>query len=65
MASSTFAVRIEREGGPVRSAYLPVETEPTVYGTHGPIAEHYGHEPGQYLEHASTLDTSSAPRAVD
>ena len=35
-------VRIEREDGPVRAAYLPVETVPTMYGTHGPVAEHYG-----------------------
>lgn len=49
-------VRIEREGGPVRHAYLPAEAEPTVYGTHGPVAGHYGHEPGQYPEHATTLD---------
>jgi hypothetical protein len=49
-------VRIEREDGPVRAAYLPVESVPTMYGTHGPVAEHYGHELGQYPEHATTLD---------
>jgi hypothetical protein len=49
-------VRIERDHGPVRRAYLPVDTEPTWYGTHGPVAEHYGHAPGDYPEHATTLD---------
>jgi hypothetical protein len=49
-------VRIERDQGPVRRAYLPVGTEPTMYGTHGPVAEHYGHAPGDYPEHATTLD---------
>ncbi|MGH3503352.1 MAG: hypothetical protein ACRDQA_21015 [Nocardioidaceae bacterium] len=49
-------VRIEREEGPVRRAYLPVENEPTMYGTHGPVAEHYAHAPEQYPEHATTLD---------
>lgn len=49
-------VRIEREGGPVRRAFLPAEQDPVVYGSHGPIAEHYGHAPGEYPEHATTLD---------
>ncbi len=49
-------VRIEREGGPVRRAYLPAEVEPVRYGAHGPIAEHYGYEAGRFPEHATTLD---------
>jgi hypothetical protein len=49
-------VRIEREGGPLRHAYLPGETEPVPYGMHGAIAEHYGAAPGQFPDHASTLD---------
>jgi len=48
-------VRIVREGGPVRQAYLPVE-ESVTFGTHGPVREHYGTAPGQYPEHATTLD---------
>ncbi|MGH3811337.1 MAG: hypothetical protein ACRDUV_02625 [Pseudonocardiaceae bacterium] len=48
--------RIERLDGPVRRAQMPAEAEPTWYGTHGPVAEHYGHAPGQYPEHATTLD---------
>ncbi|GAA5132772.1 hypothetical protein GCM10023320_57910 [Pseudonocardia adelaidensis] len=49
-------VRIERENGPVRRAYLPAEADPVYYGTHGPVAEHYGHARGQFPEHATTLD---------
>ena len=49
-------VRIEREGGPLRRAYLPAEDQPVLYGAHGPVAEHYGYPPGQFPEHATTLD---------
>ena len=49
-------VRVERLGGPLRAAFLPGETEPTVYGMHGAVAEHYGAQPGQFPEHASTID---------
>ncbi len=49
-------VRIERLGGPVRQAYLPGDPEPTVYGTHGPVAEHYGVPEGKFPAHATTLD---------
>lgn len=48
-------VRIVREHGPIRSAYLPVGTH-VIFGTHGPVREHYGTAPGQYPEHATTLD---------
>ena len=49
-------VRVERQGGPLRAAYLPGEAEPTLYGMHGAVAEHYGAQPGQFPEHASTID---------
>lgn len=49
-------VRIERDGGPVRRAYLPAEDEPVLYGTHGPVREHYGYPAGEYDDHATTLD---------
>ena len=49
-------VRVERLGGPLRAAYLPGEDEPTVYGMHGAVAEHYGMEPGSSPSHASTID---------
>ncbi len=49
-------VRVERLGGPLRAAYLPGDEQPTVYGMHGAIAEHYGAQPGQFPSHASTID---------
>ena len=49
-------VRVERMGGPLRAAYLPGEEQPTVYGMHGAIAEHYGAQPGDFESHASTID---------
>ena len=49
-------VRVERGPDGVRTAWLPGDAEPTLYGMHGAIAEHYGAQPGQHPEHASTID---------
>ncbi len=49
-------VRIERIKGPLRHAFVPHETEPVKFGTHGAIAEHYGAKPGTYEPHATTID---------
>ena len=50
-------VRIEREKGPVRRAYLPAEREPVIFGVHGAIAEHYKVDPATLKEsHSSTID---------
>jgi len=49
-------VRIERERGPVRRAYLPAEAEPVIFGVHGAIAEHYKVPPDAFPPHATTLD---------
>jgi hypothetical protein len=49
-------VRVERIKGPLRHAWLPAETEPVVFGTHGAVAAHYGVKPGAALPHATTLD---------
>lgn len=49
-------VRIERQEGPIRAAYLPAESEPTLYGVHGAVADHYGVPAGMFDEHATTLD---------
>ena len=49
-------VRIEREGGPLRRAYLPAEDEPVRYGAHGAVAEHYGYSAEEYPDQATTLD---------
>ncbi len=35
----TSKIRIEREQGPARLAYLPSETEPVKFGFHGAVAE--------------------------
>lgn len=52
----TSEVRIVRQQGPRRLAYLPAETEPTVFGVHGAIAEHYGVDPDVADPRATTID---------
>lgn len=47
---------IERREGPNRAAYLPGESEPTMYGVHGAVAEHYGVPENAFEVHATTLD---------
>jgi len=49
-------VRIEREIGPLRIAYLPAETGPVRFGVHGAVAVHYGVSPDVSEPHATTLD---------
>ena len=49
-------IRIERVKGPLRRAYLPVETEPTLFGVHSEIAEHYGVDQNVHEPHATTID---------
>ena len=49
-------VRIERERGPMRRAYLPAEPAPVIFGVHGAIAEHYKVPPESFPPHATTLD---------
>lgn len=49
-------VRIERQGGPQRLAWLPAEREPVRFGVHGAVAQHYGVDPAKYEPHATTLD---------
>ena len=48
--------RIEPLGGPIRAAHLPAEAEPTLYGVHGAVAEHYGVPADAFPPHATTLD---------
>jgi len=52
----TSKVRIEREVGPVRRAYLPAEREPVTFGVHSAIAEHYKVPPDKFPPHATTID---------
>lgn len=49
-------VRIERQVGPLRLAYLPAESKPVVFGVHGAVAKHYGVSPDVSEPHATTLD---------
>ena len=49
-------VHVERVAGPLRLAYLPSEPEPVRFGTHGPVAEHYGIRGDVVEPHATTLD---------
>jgi hypothetical protein len=49
-------VRIERQAGPIRLAYLPAETHPVVFGVHGAVAAHYKVNPAVVEPHATTLD---------
>jgi len=52
----TSDVRIERQRGPLRLAYLPAEKEPVTFGVHGAIAAHYGVSPDVADPHATTID---------
>jgi hypothetical protein len=52
----TSRVRIERQHGPLRLAYLPAEAEPVVFGVHAEVAEHYKVPPDAYPPRATTLD---------
>lgn len=52
----TSRVRIERLRGPLRRAWLPAESEPTMFGVHSEIAAHYGVDPERFAPHATTLD---------
>ena len=49
-------VRIEREKGPLRRAYLPAEEHPVLFGVHSAIAKHYKVDPATIEPHATTLD---------
>ena len=52
----TSHVKIVRQRGPQREAYLPAEEEPVHFGVHSEIAEHYGVDPAAYPPNATTLD---------
>lgn len=52
----TSRVRIVREKGPHRLAYLPAEKEPVIFGVHSEVAQHYKVSPGDFPPHATTLD---------
>jgi hypothetical protein len=53
----TSKVRIVRQQGPLRIAYLPGEAQPVTFSVHGAIAEHYKVDPAKLTEsHAATID---------
>lgn len=58
MSEPTYvsAVRVERQVGALRLAYLPAEAEPVRFGTHGAVATHYGVKGEVPDPHATTLD---------
>jgi hypothetical protein len=53
----TSRIRIVRERGPLRTAYLPGESQPVRFSAHGAIAQHYKIDPASLGEsHAATID---------
>jgi hypothetical protein len=52
----TSRVRIERQRGPMRLAYLPTEKSPVIFRVHSEVAEHYKVSRDDYPPHATTLD---------
>ena len=49
-------IRVRRERGPLRRAWLPAEAEPVVFSTHDEVSEHYGVRPEDVEQRATTLD---------
>jgi len=56
-------VRIERDKGPLRRAWLPAEQEPVILEVHSEIAVHYQVDPANSEPHATTLDCVVAATA--
>ena len=52
----TSRVKIERQIGPMRLAYLPAEAEPVQFGVHSEVAAHYKVPPDKFPARATTLD---------
>ncbi len=49
-------IPLTRVKGPLRLAQMPAEREPVRFGTHGPIARHYGIRGEVHEPHATTID---------
>ena len=49
-------IPLTRVKGPLRLAHLPAEPDPVRFGTHGPIARHYGIQGEVPDPHATTID---------
>jgi hypothetical protein len=52
----TSEIPLTRVRGPLRLAQMPTESEPVRFGTHGPIARHYGIQGEVPDPHATTID---------
>jgi hypothetical protein len=52
----TSRVRIERQVGPMRLAYLPAEKDPVRFGVHSEVAAHYKVPLEKFPPCATTLD---------
>ena len=52
----TAEISLTRVRGPLRLAQMPMESEPVRFGTHGPIARHYGMQGEVPDPHATTID---------
>jgi hypothetical protein len=49
-------VRIHRQGGPQRLAFLPALDDPVQFGVHDEVAAHYHVDPGTVAPRPTTLD---------
>lgn len=49
-------VRIERVKGPLRRAFLPVQSTPVLFGVHSAVAEHYRVDSAIHEPRDTTLD---------
>ena len=49
-------IPLTRVKGPLRLAQMPNEPDPVRFGTHGPIARHYGIEGHIADPHSTTID---------
>jgi hypothetical protein len=52
----TAEIPLTRVKGPLRLAQMPTESVPVRFGTHGPIARHYGIQGEVPDPHATTID---------
>src|SRR5258708_19867428 len=57
-------VRIERVKGPVRTAYLPAESDPAIFGVQRAVAEHSSLSPNIAEPHPTTPDYILAASAL-
>lgn len=56
-------IRVERDRGPMRRAWIPALEQPITFGVHGAIAEHYNVDPDLYPADATTIDYMIAAAA--